>query len=113
MGTWWTPFAKVICEISPTLAKGQSARDYVLTMEDYSKISFHAQYQLKEKHYNQLLEFPLWSGNHGIWWKLQESDKSFFLYALKILQKPNPCIAFPFINEKQPYQSIDLSIDSG
>ena len=43
MGTWWTPFAKVICEISPTLAKGQSARDYVLTMEDYSKISFHAQ----------------------------------------------------------------------
>ena len=29
----WAPFTKVICEISPPLAKGQSARDYVLTME--------------------------------------------------------------------------------
>ena len=31
-----------LCEISPPLAKGQSAQDYVLTMEDY-KILFHAQ----------------------------------------------------------------------
>ena len=39
----WVPFIKVICEISPPLAKGQSARDYVITMENYNKISFHAQ----------------------------------------------------------------------
>ena len=31
------------------LAKGQSARDYVLTVEDYNKILFHAQWQLKDK----------------------------------------------------------------
>ena len=39
----WVPFTKVICEISPPLAKGQGARDYVLAMEDYNKILFHAQ----------------------------------------------------------------------
>ena len=31
-----------LCEISLPLAKGQSAQDYVLAMEDY-KILFHAQ----------------------------------------------------------------------
>ena len=39
----WVPFTKVICEISPPLAKGQGARDYVLAMDDYNKILFHAQ----------------------------------------------------------------------
>ena len=53
--------------------------------------------------FNQFLEFALWSRNHGIWWKLGESDKSFFLYALKILQKLNPCRTLSFKNEKQPY----------
>ena len=37
------PFTKVICNIIPPLAKGQSAGDYVLTMEDYNKILFYAQ----------------------------------------------------------------------
>ena len=36
-------FTKVIWEISLPLAKGQSARGHVLTMEDYNKILFHAQ----------------------------------------------------------------------
>ena len=39
----WVPFTKVIWEISLPLAKGQSARDYVPTMEDFNKILFHAQ----------------------------------------------------------------------
>ena len=38
----WVPFTRIVCEISPSLAKGQSARDFVLTVEDYSKILFHA-----------------------------------------------------------------------
>ena len=39
----WVAFTKVMCEISPSLAKGQSAQYYVLTIEDYNKILFHAQ----------------------------------------------------------------------
>ena len=39
----WVAFTKVMCEISPPIAKGQSAQYYVLTIEDYNKILFHAQ----------------------------------------------------------------------
>ena len=59
MTTLTNYLTKVICEISPPLAKWQSAHDYVLTMEDYSKILFHAQQQLKQKNYHQFLEFAL------------------------------------------------------
>ena len=38
----WVPLTNVICEISPPLAKGQSASDCVLTREDYNKSLLHA-----------------------------------------------------------------------
>ena len=67
--TWsnqcWLLFAKVIGEISLPLAKGEGAPYYVFTMNDYDKIWFHALQQLKEKSYDQFLEFTLWSGSHG------------------------------------------------
>ena len=87
----WVLLTKVLCKICHPLAKGQSTPDYIFTIEDYSKILFHAQLQLNEKSYDQFLEFTLWSGSHGKWWKLGESNKSFFLYALEFLPKPKPC----------------------
>ena len=38
-----TIYESYTCEISLPLAKGQSAPDYVLAMDDYNKMLFYAQ----------------------------------------------------------------------